>query len=238
MFKRLTHEEKQLKAERKAVENDIQNKAFGTAFTACILALVLALIFLSKITAALGKGGDNFGGRFVVIFGVPGCVFWIVLFLAWQYFSHRENTRFQKRLAQRAENKRRAEEEAKQAQQVLIKQREQAMLEEQRASEAARAALRQKQTHQANREFILKKLNTVHNYIGLYDPVMAESAVDKQKISTALSEIMLRLTYEERAALITEDADIRGMVVALKECLQTKGLNIPEATQMFATLPH
>lgn len=133
-----------------------------------------------------------------------------------------------------------AERQAEEAHLTNLKRRQDEERKQQQLQGRIRHEEQQKWKRQQDRKFLLGKLTDAHNHIDCYDPASPDTASlasSRQDIANELLAVIEMLTPEERAAIILEDADVRHMVVSLRDELEAKGITLPQARQMFVGLP-
>jgi hypothetical protein len=221
-LKRSSPEEK---AERQRVGQAVRLKALTTACGSAVLVYFALLV--------------GFNSRFVAAWGIvpAGGTFIIVLIFSGAIFAYSENTESRKRLAAIAESKRQAEQET-QRQQLEARARQ----EQERAFSLRQQAQQEftqldAQKKRDDREFMLKRLTNINNFIDLYDPETPDRAARvRQGIAKVLNEIIVKHNSSELQAMIAREPEVRGLFTTVTDRLKAKQIESAEANQILSAI--
>jgi hypothetical protein len=177
----------------------------------------------------------NGGGWAVFGFFAAVGVFCGIGFYAGIFFAYSEKKDSKNRLAELAENKRIAEQQAKEAEQARQEQLRREAIRE--VEERSTLALLEQQRRN-KRELVLTKLNAAANNVNLYDSSanFDTRARAMQVIENELSDINVNYTRSELTDLIERYPEVRDMMVTLRERLRARAIDSHQAAQILAAL--
>jgi hypothetical protein len=208
--------------ERQLVRSKVWRKTLRTVGIPALLIFFGFALTGSKMGAAIGL---------LLAWGIfCGVGLYVAIFF---YYSEKKESK--KRLAEIAENKRLAGQQAEQAERARQEQQRQEAIRE--GEERARVAFLERKRRN-NREHVLTKLNAAANNINLYDSsANFDTRVRAMKtIEDELSDINVNYPRAELMDLIERYPEVRDMMVTLRELLRAKAVDSHQAAQVLAAL--
>jgi hypothetical protein len=164
-------------------------------------------------------------------------MFLTVLFFSWIIFRYLENIESTKRLAAITQSKQRAEQETLRQQLEARAQQEQQRVQAMRLQAQQESYHLENQKNRDDREFMLKRLTNINNFIDLYDPATPDRAARvRQGIAKVLNEIIIKHNSAELQAMIAREPEVRGLFTTVTDRLKAKQIESAEANQILSAI--